>query len=147
MSVSRNIVMITAALVWYGGGVALFLKAGSLLGQARALQADSTLLYLIPVLGIAIGLIKTKFIFAHACTKNIARIRALARPRIWQCFRPGMLLFLAIIIPTGALMSRMADGKFGWLCTVAALDLSIGTALLASGVLFWTRGAFRAQPE
>ena len=41
----------------------------------------------------------------------------------------GHVHFLAIIIPAGATMSRMATGKFGWLCAVAILDLSIGTGL------------------
>jgi hypothetical protein len=54
-----------------------------------------------------------------------------------------MFIFLAIIIPAGAMMSRMAAGKFGWLCTVAVLDLSIGTALLTSSLQFWKRGALK----
>jgi hypothetical protein len=37
----------------------------------------------------------------------------------------------------------MAAGKFGWLCTVAALDLSIGTALLLSSYAFWKKGVFK----
>jgi hypothetical protein len=56
-----------------------------------------------------------------------------------------MLIFLAIIIPAGATMSKMAAGKFGWLCFVAALDLSIGTALLTSSLEFWKKGIFRAK--
>jgi hypothetical protein len=44
-------------------------------------------------------------------------------------------------------MSRLAAGKFGWLCTVAVLDLSIGTGLLLSGFLFFRMKAFQtAQP-
>ena len=54
-----------------------------------------------------------------------------------------MFIFLAIIIPAGATMSRMAAGKFGWLCAVAVLDLSIGTALLASSLQFWKNNAFK----
>ena len=84
-------------------------------------------------------------IFNHACKKNIIRIQSLLKPRLWQCFRPGMLVFLAIIIPTGAMMSKMAAGKFGWLCAVAVLDLSIGTALLLSGFLFFRMKAFQAE--
>jgi hypothetical protein len=134
--------MIVAAFVWYGGGVALFLKAAALIKGAYALDSVSFWTYATPIIGIIIGLIKTKFIFNHACSKNIKRIRALAAPRAWQFFRPGMLIFLAIIIPAGATMSRMAAGKFGWMCFVAGLDLSIGTALLASGLMFWRMRAF-----
>jgi hypothetical protein len=134
--------MVIAACIWYGGGIALLFKGGSLVKGAYALDAQSVWIYAAPVLGIIIGFIKARFIFFHACKKNIVRIRALPRPRIWQCFRPGMLIFLAIIIPTGAWMSRAAAGNFGYLCGVAALDLSIATALLTSSLLFWKMKAF-----
>ena len=54
-------------------------------------------------------------------------------------------IFLAIIIPTGAWMSRMAAGKFGYLCGVAAVDLSIATALLTSSLVFWKMKAFSSS--
>lgn len=143
MIVSKLTLIALAAFTWYGGGIALFLKAGSLIKEAYTLNPVSFWIYLVPVLGIAIGFIKTLLIFNHACKKNIKRIHSLPNPKVWQFFRPGMFIFLAIIIPAGAMMSRMAAGKFGWLCAVAVLDLSIGTALLTSSLQFWKRGAFR----
>jgi hypothetical protein len=142
MLVSQLTLIIIAACVWYGGGIALLFKSGSLVKNAYALDSQSIWAYAAPVLGIIIGFVKARFIFFHACKKNIVRIRALPRPRIWQCFRPGMLIFLAIIIPTGAWMSRAAAGNFGYLCGVAALDLSIATALLTSSLVFWKMKAF-----
>jgi len=138
-------VMTAAAFVWYSGGIALFLKAGSLIKSAAVLCPESFWPAGAALLGISAGLINTKFIFNHACIKNIIRIKSLPAPRMWQCFRPGMIIFLAIIIPTGAMMSRMASGKFVWLCTVAALDLSIGTALLCSGLQFLKLKAFQKK--
>jgi hypothetical protein len=143
MIVSKLTLIALAAFTWYGGGIALFLKAYALVKEAYILNPVSFWIYLAPVLGIAIGIIKTLLIFNHACKKNIKRIHSLINPRVWQFFRPGMFIFLAIIIPTGAMMSSLAAGKFGWLCTVAALDFSIGTALLASSLQFWKRGAVR----
>lgn len=142
MPVSRLTLIIIAAFVWYGGGIALLFKSSSLVKGAYALDSQSIWVYATPVLGIIIGFVKARFIFFHACKKNIVRIRALPRPRIWQCFRPGMLIFLAIIIPAGAWMSRAAEGNFGYLCGVAALDLSIATALLTSSLTFWKMKAF-----
>jgi len=136
--------MLLAAFVWYSGGIALVLKGMSLAKSAYALQPDNFWTFLTPVLGIALGLIKAKFIFIKSCTKNIVRIKALESPRLWQCFRPGMLIFLAIIIPTGAWMSRAAAGKFLYLCLVCGLDLSIATALLVSSMMFWRLKAFSA---
>ncbi len=142
MIVTKLTLLSLAAFTWYGGGIALFLKATALIKEAYTLNPVSFWIYLAPTLGIVIGLVKTLLIFNHACKKNIKRIHALINPRLWQFFRPGMFIFLAIIIPAGAMMSRMAAGKFGWLCAVAALDLSIGTALLASSLQFWKKGAF-----
>ena len=99
MLVSRLTLMVIAACVWYGGGIALLFKGGSLVKGAYAIDSQSVWVYAAPVLGVIIGFVKARFIFNHACKKNIVRIRALVNPRIWQCFRPGMLIFLAIIIP------------------------------------------------
>ena len=142
MVVSRLTVMIIAAFIWYSGGVALVLKASSLVKSAYLINPCSIWVLLAPLLGIVAGLIKAKFIFIHSSTKNIKRIKSLPSPRIWQCFRPGMLIFLAIIIPTGAWMSRAAAGNFTGLCFVAALDFSIACGLLLSSAKFWDLKAF-----
>jgi hypothetical protein len=142
MVFSQRTIMIIAAVVWYGGGIALVLKGLSLAKSAYAINPDSLWSYGAPLLGIAIGLVKARFIFNHACKKNILRIGKLEAPKLWQCFRPGMLIFLAIIIPTGAWMSRAAAGKFFYLCLVCGLDLSIATGLLVSSMLFWRLKAF-----
>ncbi len=144
MTVSTLTVMILAACVWYSGGIALLLKGGALAKSAYALQPDDIWSLLTPLLGFMIGLIKAKFIFIKSCTKNIVRIKALESPKLWQCFRPGMLVFLAIIIPAGAWMSRSAAGKYLYLCIVCALDLSICTGLLVSSMMFWKLKAFSA---
>ncbi len=144
MAVSNRLVMLLAAFVWYSGGIALLFKGGSLARGAYAINPESIWVFLAPLLGVAVGLIKARFIFFHSCEKNIKRIKALKQPRLWQCFRPGMIIFLAIIIPTGAWMSRAAAGKFGFLCLVCGLDLSICVALLTSSITFWKLKAFSA---
>ncbi len=145
MTLSHRTLMILAALIWYGGGIALLFKSGSLIKGAYAINPDSMWVYIAPLLGIGIGLIKAKLIFFKSCRKNITRIRALAAPRPWQCYSPGMLLFLACIIPTGAWMSRAAAGKFGYLCFVGGMDLTISIALLTSSLIFWQMKAFSAE--
>jgi hypothetical protein len=142
MVVSQLTLMVIAACVWYGGGIALLFKGSSLVHGAYAIDSESVWAYGAPLLGVIIGFVKARFIFNHACRKNIIRIRSLVNPHIWQFFRPGMLIFLAIIIPTGAWMSRAAAGNFSYLCFVAALDLSIATALLTSSLAFWKMKAF-----
>ncbi len=144
MVFSRRTVMFIAAFVWYGGGVALLLKGGALAKSAYGIDPDSIWSMLAPMLGIIAGLVKARFIFIQACRKNILRISRLENPKLWQCFRPGMLIFLAIIIPAGAWMSRAAAGRYLYLCLVCALDLSICTGLLVSSIMFWKMKAFSA---
>lgn len=143
MQVSRLTLTILAAFVWYAGGIALLLKGSALIKSAYAIDAQSFWSFAAPLLGIIAGLLKGKLLFSKSCRKNIQRIRSLVNPRAWHCFRPGMLLFLAIIIPTGAWMSRAAAGNFTYLCLVGALDLSISFALLTSGIVFFQLKAFQ----
>ena len=147
MKVSRRTLIITAAIVWYGGGISLLFKGGALIKNAYAIDPQSIWTYLAPIFGIMIGLLKGRFLFSKGCDKNIIRIKALSDPSIWQCFRPGMLLFLAVIIPTGAWMSRAATGNYTFLCLVGALDLSIACALLSSSIVFWKRKAFSSSGD
>ena len=147
MKVSQRTLIIIAAIIWYGGGIALLFKGGALVKDAHALSPHSIWTYLAPILGITIGLLKGRLLFSRSCDKNIARIKALDDPRVWQCFRPVFLIFLIIVIPTGAWMSRAAAGNFTFLCLVGALDLSIACALLSSSIVFWKRNAFSASGD
>ncbi len=143
MKVSKLTLIVLAAFVWYSGGIALLLKGSALIKSAYAIDSQSFWTFAAPLLGVIAGLVKGRLLFSKSCKKNIQRIRSLTTPRLWQCFRPGMLLFLAIIIPTGAWMSRAAAGNYTFLCLVGALDLSIAFALLTSSIVFLQLRAFR----
>ncbi len=143
MKVSKLTLIVLAAFVWYSGGIALLLKGSALIKSAYAIDSQSFWTFAAPLLGVIAGLVKGRLLFSKSCKKNIQRIRSLTTPRLWQCFRPGMLLFLAVIIPTGAWMSRAAAGNYTFLCLVGALDLSIAFALLTSSIVFLQLRAFR----
>ena len=147
MKVTQRTLLIIAAFVWYAGGIALLFKGSALIRSAHSMDPQSFWAYGSGLAGIILGLIKGRYLFSKACSKNVKRIRGLADPRIWQCFRPGMLLFLAIIIPTGAWMSRAAAGNYTYLCIVGALDLSISFALLSSSIVMWQLKAFSASQQ
>lgn len=134
--------MIIAAVIWYAGGVILILKGGSLIASAYQLDSGSFWAGVAIITGVSAGLIKARLLFNQSCEKNIIRINSLDSPMLWQFYRPGFLLFLLIIMPTGALMSRAAAGNFTLLCLVGALDISIATALLTSSRFFWKLKAF-----
>jgi len=143
MRVSQRTLLVLAAFVWFAGGIALLLKGSALIKNAYAIDAQSLWAPAALLLGVIAGLLKAKFLFSKSCKKNIQRIRSLANPHVWHCFRPGMLIFLAIIIPAGAWMSRAAAGNYTYLCLVGALDLSIAFALLTSSIVFLQLRAFQ----
>ncbi|MBW2221617.1 MAG: hypothetical protein KAS98_03400 [Deltaproteobacteria bacterium] len=143
MKVSHLTLIVLAAFVWFSGGIALLLKGSALIKSAYAIDSQSLWAPAALLLGVIAGLLKGKFLFSKSCKKNIQRIRSLANPHVWHCFRPGMLIFLAIIIPAGAWMSRAAAGNYTYLCLVGALDLSISFALLTSSIVFLQLRAFQ----
>jgi hypothetical protein len=147
LKVSHHKLIIIAALVWYSGGIALLLKGGALIRDAYLIDSQSVWTFAAALMGVTAGLLKGRYLFSKSCKKNIKRIKALARPRLWQFFRPGFLIFLAVIIPTGAWMSRVAAGDHTLLCLVGALDLSIAFALLTSSLVFWRLNALSTATD
>lgn len=141
-SVSPRILNILAALVWYIGGFVLLLKARSLLLEADTLQPAQLWPWFGLVAGVLFGSLKAKFLFSKSCRKNLNRIAALQHPKLWQFFRPGFFFLLALMIASGATLSRMAHDNYPFLIGVAVLDLSIAIALLGSSYVFWQQKAF-----
>lgn len=135
--VSTRSLKILAALIWYGGGMVLLLKGGSLLAEARALRPELVWPWLAAVTGLLLGGIKAKFLFRKSCSRNLDRIAGLDRPRIWQFYSLEFLVALTIMILGGATLSRLAHGNYPLLIGVATLDLGIGIALLGSGYVYW----------
>ena len=142
LTVSIRTLNILAATVWYGGGVVLLLKGGSLLREAMALHSELFWPAASLILGLIIGGFKAKYLFSQSCRKNLIRISTLDDPKFWQFFRPRMFLFLALMISAGATLSRVAQDNYLFLCGVAALDLTIAVALLGSSYVFWQQKAF-----
>jgi hypothetical protein len=147
-TVSPRLLVVLAALVWSIGGIVLVLKASSLLSEAEELAPARLWPWLSSGVGVGLGAFKARSLFASRCRQNMERIVALEQPRIWQCFRPGFFAALAVMIAAGTALSRLAHGDYLFLHLVAILDLSIGTALLGSSIVFWTyRPAAAVQQE
>ena len=133
---------ILAALVWYVGGIVLLLKGSSLLVEAEALKPEQNWLWLAAVAGLFLGGLKARLLFSASCRKNLDRIAALERPKLWQFFRPGFFVMLTVMILAGATLSRLAHNNYPFLIGVGTLDLSLATALLGSSYVFWKHKAF-----
>ncbi len=144
MHVSRRTLNVLAAAVWYAGGLSLLRKGASLLAESRRQDPEGDCLFLALGAAVLLGGLKARFLFSRSCRRNLARIAALERPRAWQFFRPGFFAALAVMIATGALLSRLAHADPRFLCFVAAVDLTIAVALLGSSWVFWRERAFHA---
>ena len=140
--VSTRSLKILAALVWYVGGTLLLLKGSSLLVEADALKPGEGWPWLAAVAGLFLGGLKAKLLFNRSCQRNLDRIAALDRPRVWQFFRPGFFAALTVMILVGVTLSRLAHNNYPFLIGVAILDLGIAIALLGSSYLFWKQKAF-----
>ncbi len=137
MTTSHRFLKLLAALVWYGGAIALLLKAGSLFMEARTIRPDSNWLWMAIAAGFAAGLAKAATLFSWSCRRNLSRIDGLEEPKLWQFFRPRFFLALALMISLGVTLSKLSHGHFSSLLAVGALDLSISTALFGSSYNFW----------
>jgi len=142
LTTTRRTLKILAVLVWIIGGVMLIRKGGELIIEAYSLNPLIVWIGFSIVLGIFLGGLKSKYLFIKSCRKNLARIDALEEPKLWQFYRPKFFFFLSLMIGTGVTLSRMAHGSFPFLLSVAALDISIATALLSSSVVYWQEKAF-----
>ncbi len=140
--VSTRSLKIFAALVWYVGATILLLKGCSLLVEADALKPEEGWPRLAAVAGLFLGCLKAKFLFNRSCQKNLDRIAALDRPRVWQFFRPGFFVVLTVMILVGVTLSRLAHNNYPFLISMAILDLGIGIALIGSSYVFWKQKAF-----
>ena len=111
-------------------------KGGRLLFEAASLEPHQIWPWLAILLGLSLGSLKAQFLFRPKCHKNLARIGALEQPKIWQVFSPKFLVFLLLMIITGATLSQWAHNNYPFLIVVAILDLSIAIALLGSSNFF-----------
>jgi len=142
LTVSTRTLNILAALVWHVGGIVLLIKGITLLVEAHMLRSEMYWIWIAIAAGPCIGGLKGKFIFSKNCQNNLARIRSLDQPKVWQIFRPWFFVFLAAMITTGVTLSRLAHGNYYFLIGVTILDFSIAIALLWSSSIFWKQKAF-----
>ena len=142
MNVSHKTLKLLAALIWYMGPIILFSKGAELATEAYSLEPQGWGRFISWTAGIAVGLIKTRYIFLKSCRKNMARIVALTSPKLWQFYRVQFFIALALMIVLGATLSSISQGNHTFLVAVATLDISIGTALLLSSKIFWEQGVF-----
>ena len=138
MKTSKKTLVYLAAGVWYIGGIMLFRSGLELIIQARELKQGTLWPVIFITLGIGLGIFQAFFIFTRACRKNMHRINQLKGPRLWQFFRPGFFLALAVMITCGVLLDRFSQGHYFFMLTVGAVDFALAISLLGSSYIFWT---------
>ena len=140
--VSNHTLNILAAIVWYTGGIVLLLKGSNLLIEADILKPEKYWPQLAAINGLFLGSLKARFLFNRSCQKNLNRIAALNRPRIWQFFRIRFFVALIVMIMISIILSGLVHNNYILLISVAILDISISIALLGSSYVFWKQRAF-----
>ena len=121
-----------AALVWVTGVAVLLFKSSRIFMDAAGLGAPIPLVAGAVMAGLVLGLVKGKFMFVPICLKNINRIFALESPKIWQFYRNRFFFFLLLMVSFGQWAQAASAGHSFWMLSLAALELSVGTALLFS---------------
>ena len=139
--VSTRSLKILAALVWYIGSALLLVKGRSLLVEADAMKPEESWPWVAAIAGFLLGGLKAKFLFNKSCQRNLDRIAALDRPKVWQFFRPGFFVALSLMILVGMTLSSLAHNNYPFSIAVAILDIGIGIALLGSSYVFWKQRA------
>lgn len=137
MITSKKTLTLLSAIVWIFGGLVLFFKGYLLLKEANSISYNMENISMVLVVAFIIGQIKSKFIMEKFCDKNLARIKNLKEPKIYQFFELRFFLFLVLMISTGLLLSGFASGNYNYLLFIGAIDLTLSTALLKSSTRFF----------
>ena len=138
MRTSKQTLKYLAALVWHIGGFMLFRSGYKLISYAVVLKPGASWHWGAVVVGAVLGTVQALTIFTRSCRKNILRIEDLKDPKIWQFFRPGFFLALAVMITSGLLLNHFSQGKYYFMLIVAAVDFALTISLLGSSHVFWT---------
>ena len=139
IQVEKKTLKILAAFVWYTGFMALVIKSTLLFVKAYALNDHALTLIGVLLFTSVLIYFKVKYIFSKVCRKNLDRIEALIKPKLWEFYRIRFFVFLITMIILGAFLSRMAEGNYWFLIGVGVIDLSVGLSLFFSGFLFWKK--------
>ncbi len=136
---SSHTLKLLASLVWYSGAIVLSYKSSRLLLEAHSINPEQLWIWFAVVAGLAIGVIKAKYLFKRLCIKNLKRIDALENPMLWQFYRTGFFFFLFAMIILGSFISQLTHGNHTALITMATVEVSLATALLGSSSCFWKK--------
>ena len=139
MKTTKRTLIFLSAAVWYIGGVMLFRSGVELIRSAVDLKPGGFWPWVAVLAGLILGIIQAKIIFTRSCRKNLHRINSLEDPRIWQFYRPGFFLALAIMITSGILLNHWAQGYYFYMLGVAGLDFALTVSLLGSSYVYWTK--------
>ncbi|MCJ7715652.1 MAG: hypothetical protein MUO54_03920 [Anaerolineales bacterium] len=139
MKTNKRTLILLAALVWYIGGVMLLRSGIELTRYAIDLRPGEYWPWLAVLTGVSLGIFQASMIFTRSCRKNIQRINNLADPKIWQFFRPGFFLALAVMITSGILLNHWSQGNYFFMLGVAGVDFALTISLLGSSYVFWTK--------
>ena len=134
---STRILKLLASLVWYSGAVVLYIKSSGLLFEAESIEPGQSSTWIAALAGLIIGAIKAKYLFKRLCIKNLKRIDALDKPKLWEFYRLRFFIFLFTMIVLGRFLCAQAHDNYTMLIAIAVVERSVGTALFGSSNCLW----------
>jgi hypothetical protein len=126
--VTKNVLLLTAGLVWIGVGALLLALAFSWLAAASDVKV-----YLFAGPGVVCALLVHHFGFLKIVDRNLSRIRMMGgKASLWSFIPSRSYLLIAVMMSMGALLRHSAIPKR----YLAILYISIGLALVLSSVRY-----------
>lgn len=132
MKTTPRTLAVLAGLVWVTGGISMVVVGIARLREALAAFPGRFEPWGVAAAALILGAIKARLVFVRFGRRNLARIRGLESPRIWQFFPAGFFAALALMIASAGLIHRMAAGGGTGNLVAAGIDLVVGAALLGS---------------
>ncbi len=138
MHASQKTLRTLAGALWLGAGAWLVFFGSTMLVRAsREEGAGALALSLSVLLGLALGWPKGKYILGQTALRNLARIRRLVEPKIWQFLGLRTTIVILVMIGFGRGLRALADqGLIGGYTVVGGVYIGIGVALLRSSQLY-----------
>ena len=121
-----------ALVVWLIGFVATGTKAAVLYVTASEMGEKSWAIVTASLLGGLGGAVKGRTVFLHLARRNVQRIRNTPRPTLKDMYRVQFYFFLATMVITFAVLSRVFAKNGVVLLVLGALDTTVSVALLVS---------------
>ncbi|NLE21451.1 MAG: hypothetical protein GX624_01525 [Actinobacteria bacterium] len=130
--------LVAAAVVWLVGTAILLVRGVAYIVAPDEYERFGLGIVLIALVGIAIGIVKARFVLIRYATRAVSRIRSRGHACFFGLFAWSSWVFIAVMMGGGLLLrhSPLVDSWWGR-TFLGVLYVAVGTALAIADVVFW----------